>query len=237
MPTRRGCWRMASAVGRTSPSPRTTRSSAAALALLVSFAVLAVAWRTSKFRGDESGRPLPARLAAFVDSPVTRGACSRRGLLFAGWIDDGGAVRHRHVDQPDLRRRLRPAVGRAGAGRAAVRTDLPRLQPAALDPPRHLPADAGRLPRQASSTYPKRARALARLGHLVRLRLAGAGQPESTRPTSPSSCSGSRSSGCCCCSARPCSATCGSPAPTRSRSTRRWSRGCRRSAGVPTACW
>lgn len=56
------------------------------LALLVSFVVLAVAWRTPKFRGDESGRPLPAPIAAFVDSPTTRGVLAAASLLFAGWI-------------------------------------------------------------------------------------------------------------------------------------------------------
>jgi hypothetical protein len=53
---------------------------------VISFALLAVAWRTSKFRGDESGRPLPAGLAAFIDSPVTRGVLAAASLLFAGWI-------------------------------------------------------------------------------------------------------------------------------------------------------
>lgn len=44
----------------------------AAWALVISFAVMAFAWRTSRFRGDESGAPLPAWVAAVVDSAWTR---------------------------------------------------------------------------------------------------------------------------------------------------------------------
>lgn len=57
-----------------------------ALALIVSFAVLAVAWRTSRFRGDESGRPLWGWLAAFVESRIIRGALVLGSLLFAAWV-------------------------------------------------------------------------------------------------------------------------------------------------------
>jgi hypothetical protein len=58
----------------------------AALALIVSFAVLGLAWRASRFHGDDSGRPLPRWLAAFVESPLTRGALVTAALLFAGWL-------------------------------------------------------------------------------------------------------------------------------------------------------
>ncbi len=59
---------------------------AAATALLVSFGVLALAWRTSRFRGDASGRPLWPWLARIVDARITRGAVVGLGLVFAGWI-------------------------------------------------------------------------------------------------------------------------------------------------------
>jgi hypothetical protein len=58
----------------------------AVAALLVSFVVLGLAWRTSRFRGDRSGRPLPSTLAAAIDSPVTRAALATIGVLFAGWL-------------------------------------------------------------------------------------------------------------------------------------------------------
>jgi hypothetical protein len=58
--------------GRDLPIPFEYAVIGAAWALVISFAVLAFAWRQSKFRGDDSGRPLPRRLAAFVDSPWTR---------------------------------------------------------------------------------------------------------------------------------------------------------------------
>jgi hypothetical protein len=59
---------------------------AAAVALLVSFAVLALAWRTSKLRGDASGRPLPNWLASLVDSRVARGLVVTAALLFTAWV-------------------------------------------------------------------------------------------------------------------------------------------------------
>ena len=58
----------------------------AAAALLVSFCVLALAWRTSRFDGDESGRPLPAWLDAFVDSRLTRGTLVVLGLAFTAEV-------------------------------------------------------------------------------------------------------------------------------------------------------
>jgi hypothetical protein len=58
----------------------------AALALIVSFLVLGLAWRTSRFRGDDSGRALPRFLQAFVESRITRAAVVTLALLFAGWV-------------------------------------------------------------------------------------------------------------------------------------------------------
>jgi hypothetical protein len=59
---------------------------AAALALLVSFAVLGLAWREPKFRGDESGRPLWPWLASIVESRVTHTALVVVSLAFTAWI-------------------------------------------------------------------------------------------------------------------------------------------------------
>jgi hypothetical protein len=59
---------------------------AAAAALLISFAVLTLAWRTPRFRGDASGRPLWAWLAGLIDSAAVRGVLVALALLFAGWI-------------------------------------------------------------------------------------------------------------------------------------------------------
>lgn len=42
------------------------------VALLISFVVMAFAWRQSRSRGDDAGVPLPTRLAAVVDSAWTR---------------------------------------------------------------------------------------------------------------------------------------------------------------------
>jgi hypothetical protein len=59
--------------GRDLPIPFEYAIVGAAWALVISFGLLAFAWRTSRFRGDESGRPLPHAVAAVVDSPWTRG--------------------------------------------------------------------------------------------------------------------------------------------------------------------
>ncbi len=51
----------------------------------MSFAVLAFSWRTSRFRGDDSGRPLPGWVTTVVDSAVTRGAVRAVGLALTAY--------------------------------------------------------------------------------------------------------------------------------------------------------
>jgi hypothetical protein len=57
--------------GRDLPIPFQYAVIGAAWALVISFALLAFAWRTSRFRGDDSGVPVPRWTAAVVDSPWT----------------------------------------------------------------------------------------------------------------------------------------------------------------------
>jgi len=57
--------------GRDLPIPFQYAVIGAAWALVISFTLLAFAWRTSRFRGDESGIPVPRWMAAVVDSPWT----------------------------------------------------------------------------------------------------------------------------------------------------------------------
>jgi hypothetical protein len=59
---------------------------AAALALLVSFGVLGLAWREPRFQGDDSGRPLPAWLTRFVQSRTTQTVLVVASLVFTGWV-------------------------------------------------------------------------------------------------------------------------------------------------------
>lgn len=68
------------------PIPASLAFVAAALALLVSFAVLTFAWGTSRFDGQLSGRPLPDWLASFIDSPATRAVLVGLALGFTGWV-------------------------------------------------------------------------------------------------------------------------------------------------------
>ncbi|MGH3355814.1 MAG: hypothetical protein ACRDOJ_07935, partial [Nocardioidaceae bacterium] len=68
--------------GQDLPIPPEYAVVGAAWALVISFAVMAFAWRASRFRGDESGVPLPSRLAAVLDSAILRGTVRALALAF-----------------------------------------------------------------------------------------------------------------------------------------------------------
>jgi len=57
----------------------------AVVVLLVSFGVLAFAWRTSRWSGHPGGRALP-RLSRFIDSKWTRGLVAALGLFAFAWV-------------------------------------------------------------------------------------------------------------------------------------------------------
>jgi hypothetical protein len=58
----------------------------AALALVVSFLVLGLAWKESRYRGDDSGRPLPEALTRTVDAPWMRWMLRLLGLVGAAYV-------------------------------------------------------------------------------------------------------------------------------------------------------
>lgn len=58
----------------------------AVLALVISFVVLGLAWPQSRYKGDESGRPLPRRWTTIVDSPWTRWVLRALGLVMAAYV-------------------------------------------------------------------------------------------------------------------------------------------------------
>jgi hypothetical protein len=58
----------------------------AALALVVSFLVLGLAWKESRYRGDDSGRPLPDALTRVADSTWTRWTLRILGLVAAAYV-------------------------------------------------------------------------------------------------------------------------------------------------------
>jgi hypothetical protein len=68
------------------PIPRAYALVGAACALAVSFVILGFAWRTSRFRGDESGRPIPRALEALVDSRLVRDGLRLLGLAFTAYV-------------------------------------------------------------------------------------------------------------------------------------------------------
>lgn len=64
------------------PIPAGYAIAGAAVALAVSFVVLALAWRTPRFDAATKGRPAPAWLARLVDGPVLRPAVRALGFVF-----------------------------------------------------------------------------------------------------------------------------------------------------------
>jgi hypothetical protein len=59
---------------------------AAVTALVVSFAVLGLAWREPRFAGERSGIPLPRNLGSVIESRALRAVLVTAALLFAGWV-------------------------------------------------------------------------------------------------------------------------------------------------------
>jgi hypothetical protein len=68
------------------PIPYSYVLAGAAVAVVVSFFALGLLWRTSQFRGDAAGRPLPGPVAAALDSRFFRAALRLAGLLVTGFV-------------------------------------------------------------------------------------------------------------------------------------------------------
>ena len=68
------------------PVPYAYAMVGAAWALTFTFALVAFAWRTSRFDPAKPGRPLPAGLTRLVDAPVTRWTVAAVALSFAVWV-------------------------------------------------------------------------------------------------------------------------------------------------------
>lgn len=68
------------------PIPFTLAVSAAVAALVVSFCVLALAWRTPRYEAERPGRPAPSALAHLVDSGAFAWTLRVAGLLFFGYV-------------------------------------------------------------------------------------------------------------------------------------------------------
>ncbi|KAA0110443.1 hypothetical protein [Mycolicibacterium sp. P9-22] len=68
------------------PIPFTYAVVGAAWTLTFTFAVVALAWRTPRFDPGTLGRPLPDRVTAVIDAPVTRWLLGAAGLAFTAWV-------------------------------------------------------------------------------------------------------------------------------------------------------
>jgi hypothetical protein len=68
------------------PIPLALAVTGATAALVVSFCVLALAWRTPRYQGPRAGRPVPAALARVVDGGAFEWTLRVVGLLFTGYV-------------------------------------------------------------------------------------------------------------------------------------------------------
>ena len=68
------------------PIPYTYALLGAAWTLTFTFALVAFAWRRPRFDPEAPGRPLPRRLTAVIDAPLTRRVAAAVALLFAVWV-------------------------------------------------------------------------------------------------------------------------------------------------------
>lgn len=68
------------------PIPPELAIAGAVAALVISFAVLGLAWRSPRYDAATSGRPAPAWLAVAVDHPAFRVTLRLVGVLLAGWF-------------------------------------------------------------------------------------------------------------------------------------------------------
>ncbi len=72
------------------PIPYTYALIGAAWALTFTFAVVAFAWRTSRFDPAKPGHALPQWVTTVVDALATRWVAAAAGLLFAAWVAMAG---------------------------------------------------------------------------------------------------------------------------------------------------
>ena len=133
------------------PIPASFAIAGGTAALVLSFVVLLVAWREPRLDVPSGRRPVPELLARFADSRGLAVGLRVAGLVVLAFTGMGGDGRAGPADQPDVRHRLRLAVGGSGAGVAGVREVLPGRQPRADAAPAPRPGPAyparpGRLP-------------------------------------------------------------------------------------------
>lgn len=82
------------------PIPLSFAVIGAAIALAVSFVILGLTWQQPRFRGDESGYPLPQGLTQLVDSPVTRWALRTAVLAFSLYVAFAAAIGPDSLENP-----------------------------------------------------------------------------------------------------------------------------------------
>ena len=103
----------ASAAPRTCPSRWSWRSRRAVAALIVSFCVLALAWRTAALRGPAAGPPGPGGRSGSSTTRGSSGRCGSLGLAVRDLPHLGADLGTRPGHQPGAGHLLRAGLGRA----------------------------------------------------------------------------------------------------------------------------
>ena len=148
----------------------------ATAALVISFTVLAVAWRNPRYDAATSGRPAPAQRRRRGRLDLVAGPLAGPRLRAVPLRRRGRDLRQGPGHQPGLRRLLRLVVGGPGPALAALRSGLEGDQPGPHHQPR-LREDLRQRPRARGLHLPRAARPLAGRPRALRLRLARAGLP------------------------------------------------------------
>ena len=208
------------------PIPPSSPSRAPCAALVVSFTVLALAWRDAALRrATRSGRAGPgAGSRAIVDGAVVRGrCCGSLGFAVLPVRRRGRGLRRGPADQPVLRDRSTCCSGSASCRLRCSSARSTRRSARCARSTRLLARLSGGDPDVGLRDVPRPARLLAGRARAVRVRVARAGLPVQHRARSgPPVVRGVRRGDAD--RRRACSATGSTSTPTRSRSTPPWSR-------------
>ena len=151
-------------------------------------------------------------------------------MLAFGYTVMVAVARRGQPDQPVLRDLLRAAVGRLRAGLAALRAGVQGDQPGAHH--QRGVREAHRQRPRPGCLRPTPSGSATGRPRSASTRSCGWSWSTRSRPSSGRCGCGARRTSRRCCSAARCSATPSTSTPTRSRSTPRWSRGCRCGAGA-----
>ncbi len=157
------------------PIPLELAIAGATAALIVSFCVLALAWRTPRYEDPRPGIPVP-RIERVVDDQRFQWTAADPRAALRRLPDLGADLGAGPGHQPGARHVLRAGLGRDRPRLAAARSGRQSGQPGSHAQPAAREGHRWR-PLDRVDDLSREARLLARSGRAVRVHLAGAGQP------------------------------------------------------------